>query len=54
MLLQETRVDFRQVPEELSFPNLLGDLDVCVATANNVTEDSAPYQAGGVASVLMA
>jgi hypothetical protein len=54
MSLQETGVDFRQVPEELSFPNLLGDLDVRVATANNVTEDSARYQAGSVASVLMA
>lgn len=54
MLLQETGVDFRQVPEEFSFPNLLGDQDVRVATANNVTEDSARYQAGGVASVLMA
>jgi hypothetical protein len=52
MLLQETGVDFRQVPEDLSFPALLGDQDVCVATANNVTEDSAGYQAGDVASVL--
>jgi hypothetical protein len=54
MLLQETGVDFCQVPEELLFPNLLGDLDVRVATANNVTEESACYQYGGVASVLMA
>jgi hypothetical protein len=52
MLLQETGVDFRQVPEDLSFPALLGDQDVRVATANNVTKDSARYQAGGVASVL--
>ena len=28
MLLQETGVDFRQVPEDLSFPALLGDQDV--------------------------
>lgn len=47
-------MDFRQVPDELSFPNLLADHDIRVATANNVTEDSARYQHGGVASVLMA
>jgi hypothetical protein len=46
MLLQETGVDFQQVPKELSFPNLLGNFDVPVATANNVTEESARYQAG--------
>lgn len=54
MLLQETGVDFCQLPEELSFPAILGDQDVHVATANNVTEDRACYQAGGVASILYA
>ena len=51
VFLQETGVDFRQVPEDKDFDQLLEAPDCQTCSANNIREESSRYQHGGVASV---
>lgn len=53
IFLQETGVDFRQVPEESNFEAILDASDCRVTSANNITEESSRYQHGGVAAVSL-
>lgn len=48
-MMLECGTDFRQLPEEKSLINLLGDNDCRLVHANNTTEASARTQHGGVA-----